>query len=345
MDQDNIFDNFKETDITNFSFEIIEYVKYEKRRDLVNRMRKYQDEYISKKNDVMIGGDVKKTDASNQLDKIYNKRMEILFEIIGTQVSKFKSFTGYIFKLENKANRRVFISGYHKKLSKHELLDMLMKSKELVELIKDVKRYGRRNFELEILDQYDAKSTFDFLVKIDFFKLKYESIIKGYNKGFSLDESEDLFSPRLLTRKKKIMSRNIFLKMQKYLFERSFKDDNKYDNLYGFVYQIQNKKSKMRYIAYAHMDKLKDIIIGMYNAALKGNVKHSKILKALEEEPYDAFTYKIIKKKMMNDTKMSLEDTADALIVEYDTINKGYNMDKKKLRSNIIRSNIGKKEK
>ena len=98
----------------------------------------------------------------------------------------------------------------------------------------------------------------------------------------------------------------------------------------------------MRYIDFAHLDQLKNIIIGMYNAALKGNVKHSKILKALEEEPYDAFTYKIIKKKMMDDNKISLEDLMNSLIVEYDTINKGYNIDKKALRKNIIRSKSGK---
>ena len=342
VDHDNIFDNFKDVNLNDFSFEIIEYVKYEKRIDIINRRRNYHDEYINNK----IGGTyINNNEIAKQLDKIYPKRMEILFEILGTNITKFKSFVGYIFKLENKLNNKIFISGYHKKLLKHELIDILSKNDELNDLIKDIKKYGRRNFELEMIDKYDAKTTFDFLVRIDFFKLKYDSITKGYNKGFSLEESEELFSQRLLTKKKKVMSRNIFLKIQKYLFEKNFKDDNNYDDMYGFVYQIQHKKNKMRYISYAYMDKLKNIIIGMYNGALKGNVKHSKILKVLEEEPYDAFTYKILKKKTMTDTKVSIEDVAESLIVEHDTINKGYNIDKNKFKKNIIRSNMGKKNK
>jgi hypothetical protein len=264
--------------------------------------------------------------------------MDIFFEILGKQVNKFKSFTGFIYLITNILNNKKFVGGYYKKLTKKNLFNLLKNNDNLLELLRDIRKYGRRNFEFIIIDKYDAKTTFDFLIRIDFFKLMYDTIEKGYNKGFSLDESKNLFSRRLLTRKKRITARNIFLKIQKYLFEKNFKDPNSYDDIYGYVYQIQHKKTKMRYFAYTHLNKLKNIIIGLYNSALKGNVKHSKILKAFEEETYDSFTYKILKKKKVDDHKMSLEEEVNDLIFKYDTINKGYNINIKKLRRNIAQS-------
>ncbi len=347
IDQDNVFDNFDNPDsinLTDFSFEIVEFIKYKKRANILERKKMYTKRFIKSKIEKskvvedgnQNGGGKKKT--VDPLDKIYDKRMDIFFELLGAQVSKFKSFVGYVYMLENTSNHKKFIGGYHKKLTKKNLVSILLKNKSLEDLKADMKRYGRRSFEFTIIEKYDAKTTFDFLLKIDFFKIKHDSIKNGYNQGFSLEESEDLFSQRLLTRKKRIMSRNIFLKIQKYLFEKNFKDPTKYDDLYGFVYQIQHKKTKMRYFAYTHLNKLKNIIIGLYNQALQGNVKHSKILKVLEEETYESFTFKIIKKKKMDDHKVSLEDEMEKFIIQYDTINNGYNLDKKKLRRNIGRS-------
>jgi hypothetical protein len=350
LDKENVFDNLDRATLDDFSFETIEFVKDGTRNDVLERKKIYHDLFVNKPNDKAIGGAKEKPnkEKSNKnidfLDKIYDKRMDMFFEILGPQVSKFKSFVGYIYLLTNTITNKIFISGYHKKLNKRDFIEIIEQNSN-ANLIKDLKKYGRRNFDITVIDKYDAKTHFDFLLRIDFFKLKYKSTKNGYNQGFSLSESESLFSQRLLTRKKRIMTRNIFLKIQKCLFEKNFVDNNQYDNLYGFVYQIQHKKTKMRYFAYAHINQLKNIIIGLYNEALEGNVKHNKILKAFEEEMYDSFTFKIMKKKKMDDHKTGLEDETDSLILRYDTINIGYNLDNKQLQKNIRKSKKSKKSK
>jgi hypothetical protein len=364
---DNVFDNFsniRDQDLTDYSFEMIEYIKYNIREDLLERRNFHSNIYVKNKNGnngisgengvngvsgetdnaVKILACGSKNTKNNKkkkkdfLDKIYEKRMEIFFELLGAQVGKFKSMKGYVYRLNNIENKKSFIGGYHKRLSKKNILDILIKGNKQENLLKDIHTYGRRAFNMEILDKYDSKTPFDFLVRIDFFKIKFNSIESGYNQGFSFVESEDLFSQRLLTRKKRIMSRNIFLKIQKHLFEKNFTDPNNYDNMYGFVYQIQHKKNNMRYIGFSHLNELKNIIVGLYDQALEGNVKHSKILKAFEVETFDSFSYKVIKKKKMDDYKISLSGEAESLIFKHRTIENGYNMDNKKLRRNIANS-------
>ncbi len=343
LDEDNVFDNFDENDLTNFTFEIVEYIKYSNRNDILERKRHYYKKLVKKdKTEEIV--DTKMDKRDKLLDKIYDKRMDIFFELLGGQVSKFKSFKGYIYKITNGKKNKSFIGGYHRKLTKKKLLDILFKNKALSEFKRDIKKYGRRNFDLELIDEYDAKTIFDFLLRLDFFKIKNDTIDSGYNQGYSLDESELLFGQRLLTRKKNIVARNLFLKIQKYLFEENYEDNNNYNNLYGFVYQIKHKKNHKRYISYAHINELKKIVTDMYDNAIKGNVKHSKILKAFEEEPYDSFTFKIVKKKKMDDQKIDLEDEANTLIIKYNTIDSGYNLDKKTLRRNIARSRRRKKK-
>ena len=339
--EENVFDNFGNNEYNNFTFEIVEYVKYNTRKDIFQRKRVALAKYINKTIEKAI--DESKKPNVDYLDKIYDKRMDIFYEVLGGQVSQFKSFFGYIYKIRNLKNNKVFIGGYHRLLSKKTLLDMLTKSDDLLELIHDIKKYGRRNISMNIIEKYDAKTMFDFLLRIDYHKIKQDSIENGYNKGFSIDESELLFDQRLLTSKRNILKKRLFLKIQKHLFEKNFKDDNIYDNVYGYVYQIQNKKSKKRYIATVYNKKLKNIVIKMYNSALKGNVKHSKILKALEEETYNSFTFKILKVKKMDDQRIDLEDETANYIAKYDTINNGYNIDKKKLRRNIAISRRSKR--
>lgn len=322
IDQDSVFDNFKDDDLTGFMFEIIEYVKFNRRKNIIDRKNYHKEVITGINGKTQIGGEIKQDDS---LDKIYDKRVSIYFEVLGGQVSQFKSFTGYAHMLTNIINNKIFIGGYHKKLTKNRLLDMLGTNKSLNKLNKDISDNGRRNIKLDIIEEYDAKTLFDFLLRIDYHKIKFNSIEEGYNNGYSLEESELLFGKKLLTRKKNIASRNLFLKIQRYLFEKNFNDKTNYDNVYGIVYQIQHIKSKKRYISYNHMIKLKDILIGMYDEAIKGNVKHSKILKSFENEPYDSFTFKVLKKKMMNDHRVDPEVETKNLILKYDSINTGYN--------------------
>lgn len=348
LNNENVFDNFDYADnidhsndpnkyLMNFTFEIIEYVLYSDRRDLLERKKHYKKIYSTTRDklekiliDAMKGGS-----KMDKMDKLYEKRIPIFFEIIGSQIAKFESFKGYIYKLKNIKNKKVFICGYHKKLTKKILLKILNNKDNLKSIKRDIKKYGRRNFKLELVETHNAKSFYDFLFRIDFLKIKHKSLSDGYNEDYSIGESKLLFGKRLATGKKRKLTRSLFLKIQMYLFENNFEDNNDYKNIYGFVYQIRNEIDKKRFISYSHMTTIKRIVLGMYQNAIKGNVKHSKILKALEENTWDTFTYKILKKKSMDDTKISLDVYAEKMIKKYNTVDNGYNIDNKKLRRNI----------
>ena len=62
------------------------------------------------------------------LDKIYEKRMDVFFEVLGGQISQFGSFLGYIHKITNLKNKKVFIGGYHEILTKGKIINILSKT-------------------------------------------------------------------------------------------------------------------------------------------------------------------------------------------------------------------------
>lgn len=351
LDQESVFDNFeystdfnknKKFNLTDFSFETIEYVKYNNRQDILDRKRQYTKTYVnnnepspsstSPKNKILIDTNkIAKSTKDDSIDKLYNKRIDIFYDILRPQEKQFKPFVGYIYDLNlnnnnNKNANKSFIIGYNHKLSKKFVFDQLSESDTSIS--KDIQDLGRKDYTLTLLETFHSKSMYDLLFRTDYWIIKKDSIANGYNHKYNMSESEILFGPNLLTRRKNQVSRSIFLNIQKFLLNKNFDDNLDYTDIYGMIYQIQNKKTKERFISYAYNKKFKNILLDYYNTALKGNIKKNKLLKALMEIPYDDFTYSILKIKNMDDKKIDILDETEKLVSRFKTVDKGYNANK-----------------
>lgn len=325
---DNLIDDPNNHDLSvqrqhlkNINFKVIEYIKYNNNRDVHERTNYWKEKYMKKS---MI--------PFPEEDAIYQKRITTFTDTLIK--NKQNSFTGYIFFLRNRRNRKMFIGGLEKKITKDELMGLL-KNKEFNN---DIDEFGKKSFEFAIFDEYDAKSKYDFMLRIDFYKSRLDTIKNGYNSGYNMAESEILWKKNLPTRARERLQHKFFLMMQKKLFEKNFVDNNDYTDIYSFVYQIQHKKNKMKYISVNTKGTLKDSIINLYKKGIKKNVKNDKIIKALGEEPYDKFTFKILKKKSYEDFNMDIGGEAEKLISKWNTIGLGYNVGIGDIRSKIISS-------
>lgn len=350
IDEDNVFDNFGITsnnNLSNCEFRVLEYVKYNTRANINSRCDVYKDEYFGTSSDVSPNGTLLNND--NDLDKflkvencvaekMLQSRMDVFFSALGKYNSMFSPFKGYIYEIHNKKNNKKFIGGYREQLLKKEVLDLIIKKTDNSRIKNDICRYGRRTFDVKLMEEYNAKTPFDFMLRIDYLKTKDDTIDSGYNMDYCLDESQVLFKKRLSTSKKDQLTKSFFLKIQRLIFNKDFKDQLDYTDIYGYTYQIKNKKNGKRYIAYTHGKTLKQVIKKLYNDAAKGNIKHNKILIALSEEPFEDFHFKIKKIKAHDDYKTDLHNEADKLVRKYNTVRDGYNFDANVLKKNILMS-------
>lgn len=341
MKEENIFDYFSYKKLTDFKIKLLEYVHYESIGNVRRRKRFWQgkllEDYGQVNEDDIYDSSISDSDEFEMINiKLYKKRMDFFWDIFKPLRSKFKSFKGYIYRVINLDNEKVFIYGSKKEDLK---LDKIVKTNAILE-----KEYAKNkdNFKKEIIDKYLAKSIYDFMLRIDFYKLLNDSVDTGYNLGYCLEESKDLFSKRLGTRTRDRIMRKLFLKMNRYLVNKNLVDDN-YNKIFGFVYQIKNKNNCKRFFSYAYETKLKDIILRFYDNAIENIVKHSKIMKVLSEEPYYNFEFSIVVIKKRTDNSTNIEAEAEKLIEKYDTLNNGYNIDTKKISKGIYYGKIKKK--
>lgn len=367
MGEKNVFENFENTDdLVNIIFIGLEYVKFKYVDDLEDRvttlkakiakLREQQmaiDQVLSKNKQSLVGGKTGKTvktvktakaiQATNpKLDKpvskeekIFEKRMEFVDEVLSKSMHHFKPFDGCVYQVMNKETGKSFIGGDEKDIDKKTFLKKLER-KDNSDLIKDVHKYGADKFEFKKLETFHAKTPYHLTFRIDFLKKINNTVYGGYNLGYGLEYSDKLFQEKLLSRDKNYIQRDMFLKLQKHLFIKNYNDTNDYKGVFGYVYKIENKGNDKKYFGSTFNSQLKDIIVGMYDKAIEGNVKHNKILKVFMEEPYDQFIFEIVKTKGEDDTRVDLNDEAENLIRKYNTIETGYNIDINVLKKNIM---------
>jgi hypothetical protein len=260
--------------------------------------------------------------------KFYDKRMKVFFDVFNHFFNQFTKMVGYIYKLQHKITKKVFIGGYDTKV---DISDILRNEK--------VVGHKQDEFDFMVIDTYYSKSHIDFMFRIDYYKLLYNSIDNGFNTDYCLQESSILFAPRMHTRTRTNLQKTLFLKINRYLVEHKLQDDTDYENIYGFVYQIKNINDGKRYIACAHTSTLKTAILKLYDSVSNIAAKYNKILQVLTEEPYYNFVYSILVIKTTDDTTINIQDATDKLISKFDTINNGYNVDigsSKKKNSHLI---------
>ncbi len=335
----NSNNNNNNNNLTDLEFRLLEFVKYKDKADIISRKDTYQDILDNSET-------VKETTTSDKQTTIINnnninnseffdRRMDVFYDIFDNFKNSFKEFQGFIYVIKNKLNNKKFIGGVEKEMTKSQFINTVVKFNSSQEFMDDLKKNGPEGFIYGLLEKYKADSFFDFMLRVDYFKITLKSLDQ-YNTSFNMDESEKLFKKDFPTRAKMQVQKNFFIKIQKLLFLKNIKDSLDYTNTYGFVYMIENKKNSMKYIGYALNTTLKNAVSELYDKALKDNIKHNKILRVLMEEPYDRFRFKILKVKTMTDTSVDLKGDVSKYIAKYDTIKKGYNIDYNDLKNKII---------
>lgn len=360
--ESSIFDHFpKLKNLTDITFELLEYVLFISRSDIYDRKKYWQRKLLDDFEDLTIDDldtedlyEYMNMNKINEFDnlintedaELYNQRLELFYDVFKPLASKFTPVKGYIYKIQNAKTKRIFIGGdefvdilkdtdditneHLLKKIKHKVLKNTVDTHNN-KIIHDLKKYGERMFKCKIIERYNAKSPFDFMLRIDYHKLLNKAIDDGYNMDYCLSESTGLFAKSLTAKIKERLQRSMFLKMNQYLIEKNLKDDTNYTDVVGFVYEIKNIKNTKRYISYVHNTTLKDKILSFYDAAIAGNVKRSKILKIFAEEPYFKFKYSILLIKRNNDVAIDLKNEADKLIQKYNTVEDGYNIDTRQI--------------
>jgi len=331
--ENNIFEKFPNIDIKNIVFRILEYIKFNEKKYLISRREQYKKKInklsFKKKNIIKQSGGT--NNNNNNIN--FDKRIQIYYDVMNSVKYKFKPFIGYIYLLENLKNNHKFIGGSDKELSKEKFIKKILTNIHDTELAEKLKI---ENLEFRLIEKFEAKSTFDFMLRIDYFKNEHNTINKGYNKQNCMEESKKLFINKLTTSIKEQLKKKFYIRIQQYIFNKKYVDNYNYNNVFGFIYMIEHKENKKKYINYAYNTTLKAIILNLYNKALADNIKHNKILKILMEEPYINFNFKIIKIKDIDDTKIDLNIETNDLINRYDTINNGYNIDYNDLKRKIM---------
>lgn len=353
LEERDVFENFESQNPKDIIFKVLEYVKYEDKMDIIVRRRYWKSKLISevaeKKRKERLKQDKEErsetsVDPEELVEQFFEDRMELFYSVLEDYEGGFRPFTGHIYVFRNPEEKKEFIGGFERKTTKDKFIEMIIDFAESGDLINDINKYGKQDFQFREIEKFKARSPFDFMLRLDFWKLKKDTLNNGYNTKLSMEESEKLFSKDFPSRHQKVLERNFFLKIQRYLFIRDFKDEINYENIFGFVYEIKNKEEKKRYFASSFQRTLKDTMIEMYDKALDGNVKHNRILKALMEYPYESFEFKIIKIKKMDDTSLDLNLETENLIGKFKTRDErfGYNIDYQDLKRKIAITNKAK---
>ena len=330
-DQDSVFDMFdtldKNPDFTKFNFEIIEYIKNYTKQDVLERKQIYYN-LLFKQNTSQNNNQENSQDITQDLslDKIYVKRIQLYHDLIYKQLNSFRSFTSFIYILNNIFNNKKFILGYHKKLTDTEIFDIAVNSSKFKAALLT---HSRRSFNITTLETFKAKNIIDLILRIDFLKIKYNTINNGYNDNFSILESQQLYDQTLLTKQKNIILRNLFIRSQLILLEddKTFTNNNiNYQDVYQYAYMITNKRTRQKYVGFSYNNTaFKKYILEFYNKALSGNIKQNKLLKNMSEAFYNDLDFKIIKIKTLEDTKIDIQDYVNKMIIKYNTKTAGLN--------------------
>lgn len=348
-DDDNVFDNVEHINKTDLQFHIIEWVDSEDRDDVITRRRFWRRKLIKKEHkiedaiDVMDGGKKKEEEYN---EKLWEKRIDIINKQFEDFSENFKEFTGTIIKLYNKEELRTLIVGFEDNFTRESLFEKLSNSNNN-RLKEDIIKYGTGTeiFDVELLETFVAKSPIHFSLRIDWFRLKYNSIgDNGYNNKLLIPESKQMFEININTRKRRIAERSIIARMQIWIVA-----DECYKNIYGnpqgyFIFSLTNNRDNNKvYYGYSNGDSLCEILIEFYNKVIAGNVKHNNIVKAMGKYPWKSWTLRI-----NPDIPSSLTEASrlvENLINQYDTRNpeNGYNIDYGKVKQKIVIGKIIKK--
>lgn len=325
-DGETVFDNFiKPYNLTDFTFEVKEFVNGTQ-ADVQKRV----DFYINTSDPVVHEFNKLPESIENEYittEYLYEKRMDTFFGPLAESVRYFKPVKAHIYVISNMViNKRYVICLPDFYESMPRLLSIITNP----DVLRDIKELGIDSFNIIHHEEYIAKTPYDLMLRADFMKIKYAGIV-GYNKKFAHEDSYQFMRKNVRTGVRGRFERKFFLTIQRQIFKKKFKDNDNdidYTNVCGIVYQIKNKGTGERFIGQAYTS-LYNVINDMYKTAIKGNVKYNKMVKALSEVPFDNFDIKVLVVKKADDVKTSLGGIVGNLIMKYNTVEAGYNIDNK----------------
>lgn len=265
---------------------------------------------------------VKRRDKIENKDcEIFEEKIEPIIDYFIDYVSSCEKHSGYIYNLLNIKNNKSLIFGSPMEIDKIRMIKYFDNNKILNDFEYD-------DLKLILLENYNAPSIIHYILKIDFHKCINKSIVNGYNDKFCIEGINNLFEGKKLTNvNKNIIVKNITQKINSWSYEKMFNDDIDYTNIYSYVYQIRNKTNDKRFFGITYDKTLKDVVKEINNM-IPESLKYweyQKIHESLKNEPMCNFEFDIVKTKLANDYSTNLTNEKDKLILEYDSINNGYN--------------------
>lgn len=265
---------------------------------------------------------VKRRDKIENKDcEIFEEKIEPIIDYFIDYVSSCEKHSGYIYNLLNIKNNKSLIFGSPMEIDKIRMIKYFDNNKILNEFEYD-------DFKLILLEHYNAPSIIHYILKIDFYKCINKSITNGYNDKYCIEGINNLFEAKKLTIvMKNIIIKSITQKINLISYEKMFNDDIDYTNIYSYVYQIRNKTNDKRFFGITYDKTLKDVVKEINNMIPESSKywEYQKIQEGLKNEPICNFEFDIVKTKLANDYSTNLTNEKDKLILEYDSINNGYN--------------------
>lgn len=315
----NIFTKFNESDIKWLNITLLEYVCYKDKTQIDERKSYYTDLLIRTSEKSSDENTIMSYDPVDDLNFLFEERIKNYLNTISDHKNKLVPFYGYIYMLINKQNNKIYIGGTLTILDKKTILKQLEKNNILLD----------DKLELLYYEKYYAFTMIEFMLRIDYHKIKYNSIKTGYNTDYLLDVSPIFFADIVSKQQIKRIQQQLFTQTQLSFFEQYFKDNTNYKDNYGYVYEITHTPTNKKYFGYTTNTKLHDEILQLYN----NPIKSAKMHKALTEYSYFDFKFHIVKTKSITDTTTDLHNETLNLIAKYNTTVDGFNTNETKKKA------------
>lgn len=234
----------------------------------------------------------------------------------------------YIYEFYNTKSKKKYIGINLKKINIDKDKDKLFE--EIKRYNKKLKNMNSTFFILNILTKFTAQTYVKCMLEVDRYILKYNTITDGYNENYYIGDM-DIYNSCQSNSDIDHLRKYLFLLVQKEIFHGTYKDENDYGNLTGYIYMIENINDNRKFVSSVEKttgDKLrtlKDIMLNFYTAAINDKNNVSKLLQALRVEPYYNFKLSILKHRT-NRSKFDTEKWISKFIDDHDTVGNGYNI-------------------
>lgn len=279
---------------------------------------------------------------------VENKFCNIIdhFLLADEKINKYtcEPLTCYIYELYDEKSNKSFIDCEYQEIKTEDTKTLLTKAKLKNEKMSNI---TNKNIILKILKKYKCMTKIHGDVHTDTYISNNKTIENGYNQCYKIIEKEIAQDKNISSSTTNRTNAKYFTMVQKELCLKSLVDDNDYDSMSGFIYQITNTTAEeKKFISYIDLKKptigeeeiknLKDIISCLYDGGFSNKHKFSKLSNVMKMEPYNNFKIEILIKKGKR-SKINLVEKTLCLINKFKSETLGYNMNVKPVSEKFIK--------